>query len=1521
MARQKTDEVTAELESTRTELLVAKESAEAHLRDAEAHAASSATGRAEVEAALKEAQAAQVALTKERDAAIDARDRAVEQVAAERASANQMAQVIREQPICDKPREELQDVLGKAEIAADKRAGEVMPLEASVQKLAGLVKNAGEAAVDVKHEEHMLAVMLAAQYARHGAVASDRQQNEELRKAALDLVKHATQRTAYDTLAAQRASARSHDLMAQSAKKGLDVDEELEGQVVIATQTKVAAGKALKTAEQEQEQLIEAVAKRATAARGTGGGTADEGDVATAQQAIRVAIQQVVHTAVRELRKVEERMALSRELAERQTQASSRPSSPQKSDHEVAEKKKRITRMTSTVLTSKMGASASGAAFGDSGEWDRAEKAWQAASDAANEAIATAQRQLSQQQQLLSIAREELAVARKTAAEEQVEETFDPELDDATEEARSELQFIESTIRDSLERAQGARRELSAASTRSRQSRRERGGTAAGSAANDQKHTESEKCQVQLDQVQRQLEKISRDLGSSDGQWSIEDWLMSLQVRLRSGGHEQKITVLGIIANALQARRPADRSAFEYAKSLEDVEGLLLASDLTRVLAHAIEDGVASLKAQKAATAQQLSDKFKNEEGAFSFSFGGLDTFFNGLEGLVGTPNASLRVYMQMDHCGMLDSCEWFAVKNVGDVEFVGHKTTDKWGKEYPATMSLIEWYMVVDPSDEGKNAINEQLQAKDRKPIRNWPIEHDDVNRERKPNPTTAVRRKEPLATFLREATLRKIDKQLLGLRTDPLREEEVIGARLYTGPMYVKYNTVLRAAGENAPAQLKKEAGILCMRNKYTTTLHIINSAVLKLGKLTKAGTVYRGLSGGTLPEEFWLANDYGVSGGCEYAFMSTTLDREVAFSYAGSKVATILEIRMGMVDRGADVSWLSQYPGEKEILFAPLTGLEVVGKRVVGEVIVVEVRLNVNLMALTIEQVIAKMQRSHIQMLDTMIDRQKQDLTEEEVGPLLSLKDRAEARGGEWFNSPDKFELATNQAMEAQRAIVIEGVKNSRLRGIDASQLRSAANFAAKSDKPMLALQLLIKAAEQSTAKTADSVRWLASASHTLAESGHLARNAGNSPIGLRTLAPLPTTGTFFVELTLDREDRATEEPLEAGYLVGLVHLPSVDEETIESAGGLAELKAGLWGVEDSGGILHRGAGPVKDGAKSVARGSSGPVFRDCDRVGLLIDMNARRMALFVNDQPIRGLVWQGLPVDGLHVVATLQHGNSLARIREGRARGWPSDWTDEEPVEHMPADAPAAIADASVASELVAEKARSACEASAHDALGSGLKFEVDGTFMSGDDSMRLFDAGLEGILRGRLPDPEDPEKAMRAEHTSASDSSLWFNGTKLHLLATNEVHATTPFIEWFFVEGSKSHSEIGYKQFVYAKPNIDWWPLISHSSHGVVEPKHDGQHLLQWPMEAAQEAAETSATDVQRMPMKREELKKRYEERFGLTASKDPSSRLMDCELLAARLYTGPMVRADLLSCGSPASAPQSIPTCAVPYHV
>ena len=75
------------------------------------------------------------------------------------------------------------------------------------------------------------------------------------------------------------------------------------------------------------------------------------------------------------------------------------------------------------------------------------------------------------------------------------------------------------------------------------------------------------------------------------------------------------------------------------------------------------------------------------------------------------------------------------------------------------------------------------------------------------------------------------------------------------------------------------------LCGGNTYTTTLHVLNSLIVKLSKLTKAEKVYRGVSGGRLPESFRSPNRYNVRGGIDSAFMSTTLNRDVAVGYAGA------------------------------------------------------------------------------------------------------------------------------------------------------------------------------------------------------------------------------------------------------------------------------------------------------------------------------------------------------------------------------------------------------------------------------------------------------------------------------------------------------------------------------------------------------------------------------------------------------------------------------------------------------------
>ncbi|EKX44271.1 hypothetical protein GUITHDRAFT_62307, partial [Guillardia theta CCMP2712] len=87
-----------------------------------------------------------------------------------------------------------------------------------------------------------------------------------------------------------------------------------------------------------------------------------------------------------------------------------------------------------------------------------------------------------------------------------------------------------------------------------------------------------------------------------------------------------------------------------------------------------------------------------------------------------------------------------------------------------------------------------------------------------------------------------------------------------------------------------------------------------------------VYRGFHGLQIPREFLEEDQYGVSGGVELGMMSTTTDVQVALEYATrGDHPTVFEISCGAVDRGASVKFLSQYPDEEEILYPPLSYLE--------------------------------------------------------------------------------------------------------------------------------------------------------------------------------------------------------------------------------------------------------------------------------------------------------------------------------------------------------------------------------------------------------------------------------------------------------------------------------------------------------------------------------------------------------------------------------------------------------------------
>ena len=202
---------------------------------------------------------------------------------------------------------------------------------------------------------------------------------------------------------------------------------------------------------------------------------------------------------------------------------------------------------------------------------------------------------------------------------------------------------------------------------------------------------------------------------------------------------------------------------------------------------------------------------------------------------------------------------------------------------------------------------------------------------------------------------------------------------------PMYVKYNGVLRGVGRMQVESEREGHGQVSvgdiekeLKNMYTTTLHVINSCIVKLSKLTVAAKVYRGISAMVLPKQMKQKDEFSVRGGVEFGFMSCSRERKEALKYATSGRSTdnksdraiLIEMQMGMIDRGADFSWLSQYPHEREVLFAPLTGIEIVGTSIDNEVLVVSVRPSSNLNSLTIEEVIAKMQRSHVQLVELLI-----------------------------------------------------------------------------------------------------------------------------------------------------------------------------------------------------------------------------------------------------------------------------------------------------------------------------------------------------------------------------------------------------------------------------------------------------------------------------------------------------------------------------------------------------------------------
>ena len=385
---------------------------------------------------------------------------------------------------------------------------------------------------------------------------------------------------------------------------------------------------------------------------------------------------------------------------------------------------------------------------------------------------------------------------------------------------------------------------------------------------------------------------------------------------------------------------------------------------------------LAEAEAAGAATGMSLQSKFA-DAGAYTLKHLGLSAFFAGLEGLIGAPSPGTVA-------DVIDAMRGEHTVGVTDGEEPNELfLTDNYAM---STTSAIEWSFVAEPA-----AV----------PAGGWPAESKNHIISEGKGTRDIGRSPIPLETLLE--AMRQKNAQLEAVGEPPLLDAEVISGRLYTGPLFFKYNIVLR--GLDSPVALLRNGlvRLCCPRrvfeayigsraealwqpadgklsyeqasvslNKYTTTIHSINSCIVKVGKLTQACIVYRGVSGGVLPDEFWNPDAFNLRGGVEPGFMSTTQSRDVAMNYAGNrpgKGSVVLEIEQGMTSRGADIGWLSQYPYEREILFGPLTGLETLDTRAEGAMLVVRLKSSVNLTSPTLERVIGKMKDAHLSLLKVL------------------------------------------------------------------------------------------------------------------------------------------------------------------------------------------------------------------------------------------------------------------------------------------------------------------------------------------------------------------------------------------------------------------------------------------------------------------------------------------------------------------------------------------------------------------------
>ena len=149
----------------------------------------------------------------------------------------------------------------------------------------------------------------------------------------------------------------------------------------------------------------------------------------------------------------------------------------------------------------------------------------------------------------------------------------------------------------------------------------------------------------------------------------------------------------------------------------------------------------------------------------------------------------------------------------------------------------------------------------------------------------------------------------------TAHLELHHILALRLYTTSSFRCINEPLR---RNPRPKQHPFAATTLFIQEGIKQLRAVNGS-----SAVGTNTFWRGMKDLSLPKSF------STKGGAEFACMSTSADFQIAVKFA--EVATSASplifkyVTSSFMERGADISFLSVYPEEKEVLYPPLTYLE--------------------------------------------------------------------------------------------------------------------------------------------------------------------------------------------------------------------------------------------------------------------------------------------------------------------------------------------------------------------------------------------------------------------------------------------------------------------------------------------------------------------------------------------------------------------------------------------------------------------